>query len=448
LVNALVAAGLVALIFQPLRERLQRSVNRLLYGERDEPYTLLTRLGRRLEETLAPDQTLPTIVETVAVALKLPYVAIALGAGEERVLAAHYVRPGRADASEQANQANNGRVSDNLPNNLPNNLVTIPLIHQRQPLGELRLALRPGEQSFGPADWRLLNELARQVSVTVASSQLSYALQHAREQLIVAREEERRRLRRDLHDGLGPVLAAQRLKLGSARYFLQQDPTVADRLLAEQERDLDAALQEVRRLIDNLRPPVLDDLGLAAAIQRVAAQYGVTEAGIDVASEAHVENGALQITVEVPAALPPLPAAVEVACYRIVQEALTNVVRHAQARRCWVTLRVVESASGEADGRALLLTVADDGRGLGSAHGLSTVGGSGLGLHSMRARAEELGGTMSIEPNRSRGVAGGTVVRVQLPITLPGTTLLPSNIANGMEQNNASKWPDVSERKA
>lgn len=457
LVNALVAAGLVALIFQPLRERLQRSVNRLLYGERDEPYTLLTRLGRRLEETLAPDQTLPTIVETVAVALKLPYVAIALGEGEERILAAQYVRPGRAETSEQANNGSLPdnlpyNLPDNLPANLPNNLVTIPLIHQRQPLGELRLALRPGEQSFGPADWRLLNELARQVSVTVASSQLSYALQHAREQLIVAREEERRRLRRDLHDGLGPVLAAQRLKLGSARYFLHQDPAVADRLLAEQERDLDAALQEVRRLIDNLRPPVLDDLGLAAAIQRVAAQYGMTEAGIEAASGAHAENRALQITVEVPAMLPPLPAAVEVACYRIVQEALTNVVRHAQARRCWVALRVVEGASGEAESRALLLTVADDGRGLGSAgvaaRGLSNMGGNGLGLHSMRARAEELGGTMSIEPNRSRGVAGGTVVRVQLPITLPWTNRPTPNIPNGMDRNRSSKLPDVSERKA
>jgi two-component system NarL family sensor kinase len=375
LVNALIAAGIVALIFQPLRERLQRSVNRLLYGERDEPYELLSRLGRRLEETLAPDQALPTIVETVATALKLPYAAIVLGAGEEQTLAAEYIRPPRLEAAEQANHI----VS-------PDNLVSLPLIHQRQHLGELRL-----------------NELARQIGVAVSSAQLTLALQHAREALIMAREEERRRLRRDLHDGLGPVLAAQRLKVGSARYFLNQDLAVADRLLAEQERDIDAALQDVRRLIDNLRPPALDDLGLAVAIQRIAAQYGVTKE-----DAARRDDGtSLQIDVDVPATLPPLPAAVEVACYRIVQEALTNVVRHAQARHCQVTLKTVDRAGMEgAAAEALLLTIYDDGR------GLTQSGGNGLGLHSMRARAEELGGTMSIGPNRPKG----TIVRVQLPV--------------------------------
>jgi signal transduction histidine kinase len=287
-------------------------------------------------------------------------------------------------------------------------------------LGELQLALRPGEQSFSAADWRLLTELARQISVSVSSAQLSHALQHAREQLVVAREEERRRLRRDLHDGLGPVLAAQRLKLGSARYFLNQDPAVADRLLAEQEQDLDAALQEVRRLIDNLRPPALDDLGLAVAIQRVAAHYcqtGSAQAGNEESSRA---ASSLQVSVDVPNALPPLPAAVEVACYRIVQEALTNVVRHAEARHCWLTLKVVKRAGGAQGERVLLLTVADDGRGLEGrgmdSRGLGSTGGSGLGLHSMRARAEELGGTMSIGPNRPLG----TLLRVQLPIGIAG----------------------------
>jgi signal transduction histidine kinase len=394
LVNALIAAGIVALIFQPLRERLQRSVNRLLYGERDEPYELLARLGRRLEETLAPDQTLPTIVETVATALKLPYAAIVLGEGGERTLAAEYIRPTRPEAAQQANNVN-----------FPGNLVSLPLIHQRQQLGELRLGLRPGEQAFAPADWRLLNELARQISVAVSSAQLTLALQHAREALIMAREEERRRLRRDLHDGLGPVLAAQRLKVGSARYFLNQDLAVADRLLAEQERDIDAALQDVRRLIDNLRPPALDDLGLAVAIQRLAAQYGATGEG-----GAQRDDGtSLQIDVEVPATLPPLPAAVEVACYRIVQEALTNVVRHAQARHCQVSLKIVERVimEGMVAG-TLLLTICDDGR------GLTQSGGNGLGLHSMRARAEELGGTMTIGPHRPKG----TIVRVQLPVAM------------------------------
>lgn len=400
LVNALIAASLVAVIFQPLRERLQRSVNRLLYGERDEPYALLTRLGRRLEETLAPDQALPTIVETVATALKLPYAAIVLGEGAAYTLAAEYIRPARIEGT--AAQVEPVLVAS-AP--VPANLVRLPLVHQRQHLGELHLGLRPGEQAFGPADWRLLTELARQIGVAVASAQLTLALQHAREQLVAAREEERRRLRRDLHDGLGPLLAAQRLKLGTARYFLHKDPAVADRLLTEQEGEIDAALQEVRRLIDNLRPPVLDDLGLAVAIQRIATNYGVTVGETSVEGTAGVQQAildgdgtSLQIKVDVPHALPPLPAAVEVACYRIVQEALTNVARHAHARHCRVALEVGD--------RMLLLTVCDDGRGVGEP------GSNGLGLHSMRARAEELGGTIMIEPNRPTG----TVVRVQLPI--------------------------------
>jgi signal transduction histidine kinase len=421
LVNALIAVGLVALIFNPLRERLQRGVNRLLYGERDEPYALLTRLGRRLEETLAPDQALPTAVETVATALKLPYVAIALGDGDGLTLAAEYIRPTRPGMGSTELPVENNAADNTIENEVPRNLVSLPLTHQRQHLGELRLALRPGEQSFGPADWRLLNELARQIGVAISGVQLTHALQVAREQLIVAREEERRRLRRDLHDGLGPVLAAQRLKLGSARYFLTQNPTVADRLLAEQERDIEAALQEVRRLIDNLRPPALDDLGLAVAIQRIAAQYGITGDGV-VDGGRQDDGKSLQIEVDVPDALPPLPAAVEVACYRIVQEALTNVVRHANARHCRVMLTIVDRAGLERTseeqiepnaahgGQTLLLTICDDGR------GIKDISSNGLGLHSMRARAEELGGTMTIQPNRNKGTNRGTLLRIQLPV--------------------------------
>ncbi len=176
LFNALITAGVVTLIFQPLRERLQRGVNRLLYGERDEPYMLLARLGRRLEETLSPDQTLPTIVETVALALKLPYAAIALGDDEARTLAAEYVHTARPEIGTEAGDILAATVMARSGAVPPSNLVSLPLVHQRQHLGELRLGLRPGEQTFGPADRRLLNELARQVSVAVTSVQLTHAL--------------------------------------------------------------------------------------------------------------------------------------------------------------------------------------------------------------------------------------------------------------------------------
>jgi signal transduction histidine kinase len=215
---------------------------------------------------------------------------------------------------------------------------------------------------------------------------LTADLQRSRERLVTAREEERRRLRRDLHDGLGPALAAQTLKVGAARVLYGRDPGAADRLLGELERDIAAALADIRRLVYNLRPPTLDELGLCAAIRECAAQYHA--------------NGAsqLHVAVEAPEHLPNLPAAVEVAAYRITQEALANVARHAGARSCRIRLT---------PGELLELEIADDGAGLPAERRL------GVGLMSMRERAEELGGTCSVEA----ALGGGTLVRAQLPLS-------------------------------
>jgi signal transduction histidine kinase len=360
LVPSLVATGLVALLFQPLRERLQRAVNRLLYGERDEPYAVLSRLGQRLEATLAPDAVLPTIVVTVREALRLPYAAITLERDGARLLAAEAGTPGEP-------------------------LLRLPLLHQHEPIGELALGLRGAGEPFGAADRRLLDDLARQAGIAVHAVGLHAELQRARERLVAAREEERRRLRRDLHDGLGPALAAQTLKVGAARSLLRRDPEAADARLAELEGDLVAALADVRRLVYNLRPPALDELGLAAAIRQAAADHAGAPDGT-------------RIWVDAPERLPHLPAAVEVAAYRIVQEALTNVVRHARARGCLVTLRLAASV--------LEVEVVDDGAGLPVPHR------SGVGLTSMRERAAELGGSCAV----AACPAGGTSVLARLPL--------------------------------
>jgi signal transduction histidine kinase len=200
---------------------------------------------------------------------------------------------------------------------------------------------------------------------------------------VTAREEERRRLRRDLHDGLGPRLAAQTLKIGSARSLYPQDPAAADALLAGLESDIEAALTDIRRLVYDLRPPALDELGLVGAVREAAAQYG--------------ENG-LSTSIQAPERLPLLPAAVEVAAYRIVQEALTNVVRHARAGSCLVRL---------SPGDVLELEITDDGVGLPADRR------AGVGLSSMRERAAELGGTCVIEPAPSRGAR--VLARLPLP---------------------------------
>jgi signal transduction histidine kinase len=361
LVIALLATGLAALLVQPLRVRLQRGVNRLMYGERDDPYTVLSRLSQQLKTTLAPTAVLPNIAESVAQTLKLPYVALALKQGNRLEIAAAY-----------------GMAAGEL--------MRLPLVYQAETVGQLLVAPRGPGETFTPAERRLLDDIALQAGVAAHAVRLTADLQRSRERLVTAREEERRRLRRDLHDGLGPQLASLTLTLAAARELLRHDTEAADRLLQELAIHTQAAIADIRRVVYDLRPPALDDLGLVLALREQATNYN--QAG-------------LQITIDAPEQLPPLPAAVEVATYRIVQEALTNVVRHAQARRCAVCLMF---------GDALDVEIRDDGV------GLSPGGRAGVGLTSMRERTAELGGTCRIE-----SVPGaGTCVRASLPLHQEG----------------------------
>jgi len=355
---AVLATGLIAVLFQPLRLRLQRLVNRWMYGDRDDPSAVLSHLGRRLETTLEPQAVLTTIVETVAQALRLPYAALALKHGETFITAAASGRP------------------------QPDPLI-LPLVYQSETIGQLHLAPRAPGEAFTPADHRLLADFAQHAGIAAHAVQLTAALQHSRERLVAAREEERRRLRRDLHDGLGPTLASMTLKLDAARNLLTQQPAATDPLLADVSAQLKATIVDIRRLVYDLRPPALDELGLVSAVQEHVLQYR------------HL-NG-VQVNIEAPPQLPPLPAAVEVAAYRIVLEALTNVARHAGAQMCWVRLALTE---------ALTIEVIDDGQGLPSQPQ------AGVGLSSMRERAAELGGTCVV----SNGPAGGAQVLVRLPL--------------------------------
>jgi signal transduction histidine kinase len=358
---SLVATGLVAVLFQPLRDRLQRGVNRLMYGQRDEPVAVLSQLGARMEATLAPDEILPGLVDTIAQTLKLPYVAVALQVGDQLKV-----------------QAERGQASDLLE--------TFPLIYQGQPIGQLRVAPRSPGEAFNPADRLLLTNIAYQAGAVAHAVQLTAALQQSRQRLVTAREEERRRLRRDLHDGLGPQLASQTLTLNAIGKLLERDPTKARELLDHLQTQSQAAIHDIRRLVYALRPPALDELGLVAALREGARHY-------------EQASGCVEITTT-PHPLPALPAAVEVAVYRIAQEAITNVIRHTQAKNCRVAIT--------AHNQHLDLTIADDGPGFPPEFHF------GVGLNSMRERAEELGGHIRFE-NQPQG---GTQVQVWLP--LPG----------------------------
>jgi signal transduction histidine kinase len=357
LVISLIATGLVAVLFQPVRIWLQRGVNRLLYGQRDEPYAVVARLGRRLERTLAPEAVLSAIVETVAQALNLPYAAILLKQGEAFTTAAVYGWPVEGP-------------------------LTLPLSYQAEPVGQLVLGPRQRGEAFTLADRRLLEDLARQVGLAAHAVRLTSDLQRSRERLVTAREEERRRLRRDLHDGLGPALGSLTLQLDTVRTLFKSDPSAAEALLVELKGQAQSAITDIRRLIYALRPPTLDELGLIVALREQVTRY---------------RQPGLSITLTTPERLPPLPAAVEVALYRIAQEALTNVVRHAHASSCVLSLAVEHDAC---------LEVRDNGQGLPSDYR------AGVGVTSMRERAAELGGACRIEP----GAAGGTHVVVRLPL--------------------------------
>ena len=368
----ILAVGLVAIIVEPLRVRLQRSVNRLMYGQRDEPYAVLSDLGRRLESTLAPKEALSAIVDTVVQALKLPYAAIALRRDGKFVTAAEHGHP-------------SGKLE------------VLPLVYQSEEVGRLVVAPRTPGEGFGSADKRLLDDLAHQAGAAAHAARLTADLQSSRERLVNAREEERRRLRRDLHDGLGPTLGGLTLGLDAARSVVTGKSS-AEQLLVRLKEECQEAVEDVRRLVYGLRPPALDDLGLVAAIRQQAAKHGRI-ADVGRPRREMGENGPV-FSVKAPEPLPPLPAAVEVACYRIAQEAMTNVARHAQASSCCVSLSVNEATG------VLELEVTDDGVGMPENRR------AGVGMTSMRERAEELGGMLTIAPIPE----GGTRVLARLPL--------------------------------
>ena len=260
----------------------------------------------------------------------------------------------------------------------------LPLVYQREEIGRLVLSPRAPGEGFSDADRDLLEDLARQAEVAVHAVRLAADLQTSRERLVATREEERRRLRRDLHDGLGAQLAGLNVQAGTLRRLIPTDPDVADEVVVELRQELRSAIADIRRLVYDLRPPALDDLGLVESLRRLAERYGS-------------EGEQLQVLVEAPEDLPDLPAAVEVAVYRITQEALTNVARHARAQTCVVRIAVNDNVT---------LEIVDDGVGIPAERS------AGVGLSSMRERASELGGSCTVES----APESGTGVLVRLPL--------------------------------
>ncbi|MET7395872.1 sensor histidine kinase [Dactylosporangium sp. NPDC005572] len=361
----------VLLVYGPLRNRLWRLVQRVVLGQRHDPYRVVSGLAEQLERTDSPEDQLLAVARSVAEAFNSPYVAVEVHRTGGTLLAEHGIAP-------PATQ-------------------TLPITYRDETVGRLILAAGDPRTALSPRDERLLADVVRQAAAAARASDLAAELQRSRERLVGAREEERRRVRRDLHDGLGPALGGVALRIDTARNLLRgKDGTAnADAMLRQARDDVATALADVRRLVHDLRPPALDDVGLAGAVGQVAQR---------------LRTPGLTTTVEPagPDELDDLPAAVEVAAYRIASEALANVARHAAARTCVVRFR--------RDGRTLLVEVADDGTGI--APGTP----SGVGLVSLRERAAELGGRCEIECPAT----GGTVVRAYLPLSSAPLDRVPS----------------------
>ncbi|WP_438854627.1 sensor histidine kinase [Agromyces sp. M3QZ16-3] len=349
----------VAIAAYPLREWLQRVVNRLMYGDRDDPARAMSRLARRVSDTAVAEDLLPAVTTGVGEALRVPYVAV-VTAGSAHPIAAYGTRTTEPQEFE--------------------------LVHQGESIGILEVGRRSRGEPFSAADRRVLEDLARQVAGTVRAVQLAEDLQSSREQLVLAREEERRRLRRDIHDGIGSALAALALQAGNLRRSLPVGTDGAEERATRLESGIRDAVLDIRRIVDDLRPPALDDLGLAGAVRERADSLLPGRVTLDIRTRGSV-----------------LPAATEVAAYRITTEAMTNAARHSGASS--VLVRILA-----ADG-ALRIEVSDDGDGV---DGVDDATSAGVGLRSMRERADELGGSCEVVARRG----GGTTVRASLPIRL------------------------------
>ena len=360
---SLVATGVAAVLALPVRDRLQRAVNRLMYGDRDDPYRALARLAQRLESTIEPVAMPRAVVESVAEALRLPYVALEIGP---------------PDAVEM--QESRGQPVDEP--------LAIPLVYGAEIVGRLLLSPRAPGESFSRTDMRLLDDLARSAGAAVHAVRLTLDVMRSRERLVAAREEERRRIRRDLHDGLGPTLAAIGMRAELAAELAGKD-TPAVEVLTKLTTDVGTALADIRRLVDGLRPPALDELGLVGAIETQARLLG-PEPAFEIRAVGEIKD---------------LPAAVEVAAFRICVEAMTNAARHAGAQRCEVILKVGPAGRQPDRRRVLEIVVRDNGR------GMEDVVHAGIGIASMRERAAEVGGSFEVD----RRAGGGTVVRAELP---------------------------------
>ncbi|MCJ7677078.1 MAG: GAF domain-containing sensor histidine kinase, partial [Anaerolineales bacterium] len=320
-----------------------------------------------MQGSLDPHVVLSAVAAGVAQGLPARFVAVYLKRldVEEFVLAADHGAPTGESALPPSPPAAEGSAEDH-PGTEPSQTLTYPLLYKSEVVGQL-IVVPDDNRETTPEERQLLASIARGAGSAAQVVRQEHDLLRARERLVLAREEERRRLRRNLHDTIGPTLSALSLKAGAVRNLIQEDPGAAQEGMNELRQQIQSVITDIRRVVYDLRPPALDELGIIPAVREQARQFS---------------TGGLQVLVDAPDEMPALPAAVEVAAYRIVLEALANVGRHAHAHQCRIFIGVEDRVNIE---------VTDDGIGLPVGHR------AGVGIASMRDRVSELGGTFMIE---------------------------------------------------
>lgn len=356
---SLVAGAAAAIGLMPAERFAQRAASRMLFGRRDDPYAVLVTMGRHIKAIHDPLDVLPRLAETLVESLRVPYAAVELTVSDSpEPVVVDYGRP-PLEACQR-----------------------FPMMAHGLEVGALLVASRRPESQFSASEVRLLDGLAAQAATAAEACRSSLDLQRARERLVMAREEERRRLRHDLHDGVASTLVGARL-LTRAALGVEAQGRPTREILTALDVDLANCSTEVRTLIDGLRPAVLDH-GLESAI-RLA--LGAASTYFDT-------------RLEISGSLADLPAAIEVVALRVVSEAVTNVIKHSEATCCAVAVH---------RGSTMLnVRVVDDGVGLPDPTPVST---DAVGLLSMRSRVEEIGGWLRLRP----AVPTGLVLEACLP---------------------------------
>jgi two-component system NarL family sensor kinase len=332
-----IAALAIALAFNPVRVRLQRLVDRAVYGTRRDPVAAVSAVGQRLV-----GDDLGGVADALRETLRLSYVGIERRTG------------GGVESGER-----------------PATTQSWPLIYDSEPIGNLIVGPRHGERRLSGSDQRVIDVVAAPLAIVLQAQALSEDLKASRERVLEAAEEERSRLRRELHDSLGPLLTGAAFKADGIALAAQHRPERAESLAIDLADQLRQSVEGVRQLAYGLRPAALDALGLVGALEEQGRRLRP-----------------VKVVIDAPESLPTLPSSVEVAAYRIATEALTNVIRHSDAKLASVRLKTNDGT--------LEMIITDDGTS-------NLPWSPGLGLTSIKSRASEIGGACEAGPTADGG---------------------------------------------